>query len=198
MVEIAPRKAESTELIDTGRLAAYLAKQTGGAPITVSEVGVVPGGFSKLTLIVKLGDNAALPGTIVLRLDRPAGLALGTEVRDEFAILQLLHARGVRVPEPFACEPTGDVLGAPFMAVAAVPGKTIGDMFNLPPRNPAINTAIATEIARMHAVPLHAVGGALRDSDKSTREQAAEWLDASRRTWEGLSASSAIIDAGFD
>jgi aminoglycoside phosphotransferase (APT) family kinase protein len=182
---------------DLEHLPHFLSERCGGQPIAIGRVRRIPGGFSKITLLLELVQNGPYPKSIVLRLDKKGGF-LGTKVADEFAVLERLYCNEVCVPKPLLSEPTGEVIGSPFIVVAAVPGATIGDMFNLPAANAAVNASIATELARLHRVPLTAMDGALKGIGKTTREQASEWLRQSLAAWEGLEAPSGIIDTAFD
>lgn len=173
----------------------FLSREAGGAPVSLVSLRRIPGGFSKTTLLLEIDAGDAYPSRIVVRLDR-ADSYLGTAVSDEYEVIGRLYAAGVKVPRPLAHEPTGKVVGDPFIVVAALPGATIGDMFNMPPPNPAINRSVATELAKLHSVPLSHMGDALRNVG-TTREQAGMWLNESRQAWENLNMPSAIMDAGF-
>ena len=181
--------------IDLDRLAGFLSEQA-GEPVTIRSARNVPGGFSKLTVIVELEKAGPYPPRIVVRLDRKGGY-LNTTVADEFEVISALHKEGVAVPRPLASDPTGAVLGDPFIVVEARPGRTIGDMFNPPEPSAATNESVAAALAGLHSVPLDRMGDALRGTELSTREQAADWLMESKTAWQGLATPSAIMDAGF-
>lgn len=178
-------------------LAAYLSSQADGAPVTIKSARRIPGGFSKLTFIIELGEAAHYPPVIVMRLDRSDSY-LGTKVADEFSVIERLFENGVLVPQPLLSEPTGTVAGQPFIVVAAVAGATIGDMFNLPVANPAVNGAVAAELARLHQVPLDRMEGALGGTNAPSNARIVAWLDESQAAWTRLHAPSAIIDTAFE
>ena len=103
-----PRAVRGGEELDVGALQAFLDRELGvhGAV----EVLQFPGGHSNLTYLVRHGD-----AEFVLR--RPP---FGSKVKSahdmgrEYTVLSKLSAVYARAPKPFAYEPTGEVLGAPF------------------------------------------------------------------------------------
>jgi len=103
-----PRAVRAGEELDAAALAAYLARELGGAgSVTVEQF---PGGHSNLTYAVRQGDRE-----YVLR--RPP---FGSKVKSahdmgrEVAVLSRLAPVYPRAPRVFAYEATGEVLGAPF------------------------------------------------------------------------------------
>jgi len=102
-----PKQVRQGEELDVAKLSAYLAQQFGAGEVSVAQF---PGGHSNLTYLVRHGDRE-----YVLR--RPP---FGSKVKSahdmgrEFTVLTKLSAVYERAPKPFAYEPTGDVLGAPF------------------------------------------------------------------------------------
>jgi len=107
IAEDTPKQVRQGEELDTAKLSAYLAQQFGAGEVSVAQF---PGGHSNLTYLVRHGDRE-----YVLR--RPP---FGSKVKSahdmgrEFTVLTKLSAVYERAPRPFAYEPTGDVLGAPF------------------------------------------------------------------------------------
>jgi aminoglycoside phosphotransferase (APT) family kinase protein len=107
LVEDAPRQIRAGEEVDLVKLAAYLETQFGPGEVTIAQF---PGGHSNLTYLVRHGDRE-----YVMR--RPP---FGSKVKSahdmgrEFNVLTRLSGVYSRAPRPFAYEPTGEVLGAPF------------------------------------------------------------------------------------
>jgi aminoglycoside phosphotransferase (APT) family kinase protein len=107
LVEDAPKQIRPGEEVDVAKLAAYLETQFGPGAVSVSQF---PGGHSNLTYLVRHGDR-----DYVMR--RPP---FGSKVKSahdmgrEFTVLTKLSAVYGCAPKPFAYEPTGEVLGAPF------------------------------------------------------------------------------------
>ena len=106
-LEDAPEQIREGEELDLAKLTGYLASQFGPGEVAVSQF---PGGHSNLTYLVHHGDHE-----YVLR--RPP---FGSKVKSahdmgrELTVLTKLSAVYDRAPKPFAYEPTGEVLGAPF------------------------------------------------------------------------------------
>jgi len=107
VTEDAPKQIRAGEELDLAKLTAYLERQFGPGAVTVAQF---PGGHSNLTYLVRHGDTE-----YVLR--RPP---FGSKVKSahdmgrEVTVLTKLSVVYHRAPKPFAYEPTGEVLGAPF------------------------------------------------------------------------------------
>jgi aminoglycoside phosphotransferase (APT) family kinase protein len=135
-VEDTARPIRAGEELDLAKLTAYLAQQFGPGEVTVSQF---PGGHSNLTYLVHHGDQ-----DYVLR--RPP---FGSKVKSahdmgrEFNVLTKLAAVYDRAPRPFAYEPTGDVLGAPFYLMERRRGVILRK--EVPP-------ALATDLPRVRRV----------------------------------------------
>jgi aminoglycoside phosphotransferase (APT) family kinase protein len=105
--EDTPKQIRAGEELDVAKLTAYLERQFGAGEVTVAQF---PGGHSNLTYLVRHGER-----DYVLR--RPP---FGNKVKSahdmgrEFTVLTKLSGVYDCAPRPFAYEPTGDVLGAPF------------------------------------------------------------------------------------
>jgi aminoglycoside phosphotransferase (APT) family kinase protein len=107
LAEDTPAQIRKGEELDLDKLAGYLAAQFGPGAVSAAQF---PGGHSNLTYLVRHGDRE-----YVLR--RPP---FGSKVKSahdmgrEFTVLSHLAAVYPRAPRPYAYEPTGDILGAPF------------------------------------------------------------------------------------
>lgn len=107
VTEDVPRQIRPGEELDIAKLTGYLETQFGPGAVTVAQF---PGGHSNLTYLVAHGGTE-----YVLR--RPP---FGSKVKSahdmgrEHTVLSKLSAVYPRAPRPFAYEPTGEVLGAPF------------------------------------------------------------------------------------
>jgi aminoglycoside phosphotransferase (APT) family kinase protein len=155
-VEDAPKEIRQGEELDTPRLSAYFDKTFGPG---VLEIAQFPGGHSNLTYLVRHGDRE-----YVLR--RPP---FGTKVKSahdmgrEFTVLTKLSAVYDRAPKPFAYEPTGEVLGAPFYLMERrrglilrkeVPAALADDL----PRVRRICEHLVDALVDLHAVDYTAAG----------------------------------------
>src|SRR5437762_14237833 len=106
-MEDAPRAIRPGEELDAAKLSAYLDQLFGPGALTVSQF---PGGHSNLTYLVRHGERE-----LVLRRP-PFGSKVKTahDMGREFTVLTRLWPVYDRAPRPYAYEPTGEVLGAPF------------------------------------------------------------------------------------
>jgi aminoglycoside phosphotransferase (APT) family kinase protein len=166
--------------------------------LQIASVKPLTGGFSKQTLFVNLAGNAELPERLVMRRDPPY-VTQGTSVSMEFPILQQVHAAGIRVPKPWAVEPTGDLLGTPFMLLAFAPGGVIGDFLvvHQPSRGVALN--MARLIAQLHQVPIAKLEGLLPGGGKSVRERMRGELEGLDAMWKKVRYQKAYaVQAALD
>ncbi|MET0986981.1 MAG: phosphotransferase, partial [Steroidobacteraceae bacterium] len=138
------------------QLSAYLKRRLRELPDdVVAELKIAPGGNTKRTALLSLQPNAALPERLVLRQDRPVNLT-GTQVTDEFPIIDRLHTLGIRVPTPILLEPDGSRLGGAFMLMEQVDAHPAGTYFaedrvRLPRFiGPQFARDAAAELARLH------------------------------------------------
>jgi len=90
----------------------------------------------------------------VLRTDAPSAVAVSHTRPEEFEILRVAHAAGVRVPEPLLCCRDGH--GPDFFVMRRVPGVAAGHRLSkddrLVPDRPALARELGANLARLHAV----------------------------------------------
>ena len=151
------RSALSADALQTALRAA------GEPAATITSMRVVVGGRSKETVLLDLEGAVRWPSRLVMRRDLLVG-SLGTTVVDEFALLELLHARGVVVPRPYHLSRDGDGLGAPYLLLEAMPGQATGQLLAAPD-SPEKVLAAARALATIHAVPVDAVEPLFGHSD---------------------------------
>jgi aminoglycoside phosphotransferase (APT) family kinase protein len=162
--EDTPRDIRAGEELDVAKLSAYLESQFGPGAVSVSQF---PGGHSNLTYLVRHGDSE-----YVLR--RPP---FGNKVKSahdmgrEYNVLSKLSAVYSRAPRPYAYEPTGEVLGAPFYLMERrhgvvlrrdVPESLTADV----PRARRICHQLVDALVELHAVDYATAG--LSDFGKPT------------------------------
>ena len=155
-LENAPDGIRAGEELDLAKLAAYLTQQFGPGEVSVQQF---PGGHSNLTYLVRHGDRE-----YVLR--RPP---FGSKVKSahdmgrEYTVLTKLSPVYDRAPRPYAYEPTGDVLGAPFYLMErrhgvvlrkSVPADVADDL----PRVRRICEHLVDALVDLHAVDYTAAG----------------------------------------
>jgi aminoglycoside phosphotransferase (APT) family kinase protein len=155
-VEDAPREIRAGEELDTAKLSAYLDDKFGPGAVSVSQF---PGGHSNLTYLVRHGDRE-----YVLR--RPP---FGSKVKSahdmgrEFTVLSKLSGVYDRAPRPFAHEPTGEVLGAPFYLMERRRGVILrkevpADFADDLPRVRRVCEHLVDALVDLHAVDYTAAG----------------------------------------
>lgn len=160
--------------------------------VSVAAANTVSRGMSKKTVLLDLTDNRALPDVLVLRMDQSMTNYLGTAVADEYPPLALLWEHGARVAQPFAVEPTGAIVGEPFILSAKVTGAAVGGNFVFPPRNEALVADFAACLAGIHAVPADEFPGGIPTTPHIDAEIAKTYAD-----WQAMETPSAIMEAGF-
>jgi aminoglycoside phosphotransferase (APT) family kinase protein len=154
------------------------------------------GGHSKYTMVIELEGNRALASSLVLRADAGAGFG-GSSVIEEYRLLKILHEHGAQVPTPIAIEPSGEVFGSPFLLVEFRPGRSIGHMYILPPPNLVALRDFATQLAKIHNIPLEFFGSATAGADMTIREQALAWIEQSYANWKALNTPGALMETSF-
>lgn len=189
-------EAPGGEAIDLDALAAFLAGAVPGeGPLHITRCDTVSRGMSKKTMLVRIEGNRVLPADLALRVDRTSNNYLGTTVLDEYAPLELLSANGARIPRPWALEPSGKVIGDPFIVFDRAAGGPVGGNYVAPPPNPELIADIAGCLAAIHAVPTDPWP---RPEQPQGRAFIDREIDDYRRDWRAIGARSAIVDACFD
>lgn len=189
--------AEPLDAKQKGSLAAWLRTQfSEGEDLAVGAVDVVIGGGSKQTLIVRLSGSRKLPAEVVVRLDYSKGV-VGSSVVDEYRLIEAVHAAGVRVPQPLGAEPSGSVLGAPFIVVGRVPGRNIGDWIEVFEPSRAFAIGLAQTLARLHGVPPRAAGDRLAGAETSIRGRVEHELAFYERSWRASGETSPMMEQAF-
>jgi len=193
-------KPEDQPVADVGALRRFLAgTQPGEQGVEIIEVRQVARGMSKRTVLVKLRGNRTLPDVVALRIDRKAeDNYLGTTVIDEYPVLRHLWKHGAPIPQPHALEPTGTVLGDPFIVFSAVGGAPVGGNYTAPPRNPALMADIAARLAQIHAVPTAGfpAGPAAAASSESEHHIDRE-IERCLGDWRALDVANPAMELAF-
>lgn len=135
-------------------LCAFVREKSGAGDVTATLIGRLGGGAIQHNWAIDLSlDGVTHP--VVLRTDAPSGIAESRGKDQEFAILRVLHAAGIKVPEPLWLEETGRVIGTPFhvtrrLAGSADPRKLVRNIEEEP--GETLARELGAEIARLHAV----------------------------------------------
>lgn len=89
---------------------------------------MVPGGFSKITVLAEISDGGGEPEGIALRIE-PTRRMLdldGMAIAAEYPLVRYAHEAGLPVAEPLFLETDPGQLGLQFMASRRVGGRTLG------------------------------------------------------------------------
>jgi len=173
---------------------AYLDQKFGPEKIRVRDCTPIPGGRSKLTVLLDVAPNAAVPEGLVLRIDVP-GSAISTTVLNEFPILKAMFETGIAAPEPLWVEPDAAFLGAPFLVMRRMPGQAAGSLWEADHVSPAIGLALAQALASVHGARTASVWPA---APPDARTAVAEMLRAFEASWRaGESTTSLAMECAY-
>lgn len=112
--------------LDTSRLAAWVAAEPGFAGATLLTAEALAGGQSSEMLRLTCQAASGAQERFIARLEqRGTQLFLEPDIAREFAVIAGVAAAGtVAVPPLVALEPTGSVLGTPFLVMGEVAGQS--------------------------------------------------------------------------
>lgn len=148
---LAPNTAAGQRRFDQDRLQAWLRTHPAASPaLRITEATPLPGGRSKLTVLVRQSGCESLPERFILRQDWASSVT-GASVVPEFEILKRVHAAGIRVAKPLLLESGTEALSAPFLIVSCVDGKGEGDLFD-PPPSEHMARQLAQQLGQLHAM----------------------------------------------
>ena len=181
-------------LVTGDRVAKYLDARFPGQNIRLRDCQQIPGGRSKLTVLLSVEPNAHLPEEMVIRIDAP-GSAIDTTVLDEFPILAVMYREGIAAPEPLWIEPDPQHLGAPFLVMRRMPGAAAGDLWGAQKVSPAIGFALAEALAGIHQANIVAIWP---QAPVAARDAVKQMLDRFEASWRcGNSTPSLGMEGGF-
>jgi aminoglycoside phosphotransferase (APT) family kinase protein len=155
-----PRSDRSADLsADLSALARFLAEAGGASRCDIEGLELLDGGAIQLNFGLDAefaGGRLAGRQRLVLRTDAPTGVPSSLGRIDEFAVLQVVHAAGVTVPEPlFACADPG-IFGKPFFVMRRVAGTAQGRHITtdpaLEPALPEIAARLGDQLAQIQRV----------------------------------------------
>jgi aminoglycoside phosphotransferase (APT) family kinase protein len=179
------------------RLETFLRRTLPDSPdLTVSDVSVVPGGFSKQTLMIGLSRAGSSLARVVIRRDGGYS-ASGTSVTREYPVLAAVHRAGGAVAQPLAIEDTGDVLGTPFMVTTHESGRNLGDFLEAHRPSEAAALDLARRVAQLHAVPIDSLSNVLDPRGHGTLARVREEIGILHSAWQALPVSSFVAEAAF-
>jgi aminoglycoside phosphotransferase (APT) family kinase protein len=148
---IKPVAARATRPVTAPALQQYLrAHPSGTRDLIVNSVVEIPGGRSKRTIVATLEQAGDLPSAIVQRMD--TGRGVGTNVSDEFPLLDRVAQLGLPVPEPLWLEKSREPFGFPFIVLRRMPGASAGDLMEGAFKKvPETGRALACALGKVHA-----------------------------------------------
>lgn len=188
--------SSSVRGVDADRIQAFLQRHPlGGPDVRIARAHLLSGGRCKITALVEQGGARALPDCLVLRQDWEGG-ATDTTVSDEFALLEQLFLRGVRVPRPLLLETNEEVLGGAFIMVEKIPGVVRGGLYD-PPRSRELMLQLAEQLGRIHAIPVSSVEPLLRHIPPQSAADPDD-LDAFANLHSRIGLQSKILDTAID
>ena len=173
---------------------AYLDQKFGHDKIRVQDCTPIPGGRSKLTVLLDVAPNALVPTGMVLRIDGP-GSAISTTVLDEIPVLNIMFQTGIAAPEPLWVEADAAFLGAPFLVMRRMPGKAAGSLWEADHVSPAIGLALAQALASVHGAGPDSVWPA---APPDARTAVADMLRDFEASWrDGESTPSLAMECAY-
>jgi aminoglycoside phosphotransferase (APT) family kinase protein len=135
-------------------LESFLRRQTGAGKVSVKLIGRLGGGAIQENWAVDLDIDGTVTAT-VLRADAPSGIAESWGKAQEFALLKVVQATGMKAPEPLWLEETGSVIGQPFHITrrlngSADPRKLVRALEE--EEGDALAHELGAELAKLHEV----------------------------------------------
>lgn len=147
------------DTIAQDKLARFIAQQAGASAATITAMQRLSGGAiqENWRLDVQLADGPhAGELALVMRTDSPSGVAESHSRSEEFALLQVVHATGVTVPEPLWLCLDAAVIGRPFFLMRRIGGTAAGHVLVKDRRYGGDRVALAhrlgVELATIHAI----------------------------------------------
>lgn len=151
-----------------------------GAPVSVLALSRLTGGTRRdawaLDVEIVSGERAGRARLIYLRERGGTPLPIWLSREQEFEVLRVMHAAGVRVPEPYWMVDDGDPSVGMGMIVERVDGETVARRILADPAlegvRPRILEQLGEELARIHTVPPGALACLPRRSVEPTPAEA--------------------------
>jgi aminoglycoside phosphotransferase (APT) family kinase protein len=172
----------SVPVAEVAAVAAWFGREK-DLEVSVSNAEVIGGGFSRHMWRVNLIIDG-VPNSVIVRIEQ--GGMFGTDTVTEVAAMRALYAVGHAVPEVFAIEESGDVLGQPFFIMEAVPGVVRLDAQGL--------DDIITSVAELHQVNV----GVLDESKRSSESVVHDNIEYWRQMYREYAPESPLIEHGAE
>jgi aminoglycoside phosphotransferase (APT) family kinase protein len=143
----------------TGKLGEYLS-EVFGEPIAVAELKRMEGGWSRQTLRAVFERPGGTRRAVALRTEAKSGV-LDTSLEREWLIMKAVEGLSVPLPALFGFEPTGDIIGSPFMvmdwldAVAPNPWRRTGQAIIAAAAAAGMGLRWVEQIAALHSPEMY-------------------------------------------
>ncbi|MET0474120.1 MAG: phosphotransferase family protein [Mycobacterium sp.] len=174
----------------TDELTAWLRVQLGHDDVRVDGMDRVEFGHSAemLALTIVTGSDEDRRDVILRLRPTPPALLEPYDLARQFEILRALQPTAVRVPPALWLEPTGAVLGRPFLVMDRVPGSVYEmdapDVSSARVRR--MCDGMAEQLAAIHLVDLDAAGlGGLDDGTEHLSRELDRWTGEMHRVQRG-------------
>jgi len=138
-------------------LAGYLRARFSAPELEITSFRFLTGGRNRQTALFEVAHAAALPARLVIQREPAQQMTTLSGVGMQFAVIEALHAAGVKVARPVLAELSADVLGGPFMITEQVSGASpvpSMDYWSAPPKSARLARSLAAQFAKMHSVPI--------------------------------------------
>lgn len=193
----APRNDAPDTRFSEDNLARYLATRfPDRAPFQIEGLRTLTGGFSKVTVLFDAIDGAGDGRALVIRAEQPHSIIFleGSDVRNEFRILQSAARAGVPVAEPLWLEEDAAHFGMRFLVSAHASGRNFGSRIDVTDTiSDGLLRDVVASLVRIHALdPADPALAASHISKWSRRRTLTEANAATIAYWKAQSADFGI------
>lgn len=134
-------------------LAAWLCEQMGSPDLTIGQVKLLSGGAVQRNWRLELLADGQVK-SVVLRAGPDVPLPESRPKSHEYSVLQAVYKHGLPVAEPLWLEPSGAVIGQPFMVSGHRPGDADRRLLLANPARAEILEHLAAALAGLHMLPI--------------------------------------------
>jgi aminoglycoside phosphotransferase (APT) family kinase protein len=155
--------------------------------VVVHDARVLPGGFSKKTVLLDISDDVNGARSLVLRVEQPPryGFGDGDQVENEFVVLQLIFEAGLAVAEPLWLETDKRHVGQKFIVSKKAAGQNVGSAIGASSKaDPALVRDVVRHLVAIHNTRLDANDERIRNSHlkswagyKTLTESTTAWVE---------------------
>ncbi|MBI2253913.1 MAG: phosphotransferase family protein [Proteobacteria bacterium] len=175
---------------------AFLRRATGAKEVAVKLVGRLGGGAIQENWAVDLAIDGKTIAAI-LRADAPSGIDESWGKAQEFALLKVVHAAGVKAPQPLWLEETGSVIGQPFhltqrLSGSADPRKLVRALEE--EEGDALAQELGAELAKLHRIAPAAAQADLAFLPAPAADLVAARLAEFRRRLDALPEAQPVLE----